>query len=647
MTIKDSFNITQALGNQAYAYKCWYNYNYENNTMGIPSSDMGKIVTQYKGCLENWKTVATDDENKYEISDDDFNSAVDKGFDDTANKTGYEGNGKTGMVLRGATDVALGVAGVLGNTVLKSTATSLGKGAVHGVVNAFGGSTGHFDKVVGEKGGAWIITAPLALATGIRYQNSKPNKAQVEAARQLRDELLPEAQVRATEAQADMETADSELIDLTDEADMVNSDANDEIEENKSEFDLYKESFDALIKKVESGETLTEEEKELLKELVPLMQQLGEDISQLNDDTIEYIQELYEDMADYQEYYDAAAETIAAVQGITDYAESFDQIAQTMMYVEAGAQTLNAATGTQAAIDAAKVATKPFMWWAWAFVGMGAAGAAMSGLGAMEQMKWASETGAEIDLRVATQDLNAATNDVYDERVADYEGYMETVEDLEIEIPDDIEAPEETPEIPEGEEGEGDDKTGGVNPAGAPANGAGNPGNSGGVKPTDDIGRSDDYSAVMGYGADYSHIINGDMPFEQGTVLVNNKNKVVMSQSYAAAITAATGDVSGKRFSTDKVPTIIANLLPDPFDEDMIRKVMKGKKLDEEYSAKLINSLSGKQTGSTTVNNSNKATQLAKNVIDFYSAIFKGAANRGWTTGTAGDMDNLKKVKVG
>ena len=36
MAIQGSYNLDNALTSQSYAYKCWYNYNYGNNTMEIP-----------------------------------------------------------------------------------------------------------------------------------------------------------------------------------------------------------------------------------------------------------------------------------------------------------------------------------------------------------------------------------------------------------------------------------------------------------------------------------------------------------------------------------------------------------------------------------------------------------------------------------
>lgn len=212
-------------------------------------------------------------------------------------------------------------------------------------------------------------------------------------------------------------------------------------------------SYEELMAKVESGETLTEDEKALLQELIPVMQELGVSMEEMTEETTDVVGEIYDEMDTYQDGYDNAAETIGEIQGLTDYAESFDDATRTMCYVEGTAQSLNAVSGSKAALQAGKFAASGGLLtsWAWGFAAMGAAGAAMSGVGASQQFSWAGEVGTEIGMREATQDLNTATNDIYDESIADYEGYMSNVEDLELEIPDDMEAPEEVPEIPEGD----------------------------------------------------------------------------------------------------------------------------------------------------------------------------------------------------
>lgn len=497
MAIQDSFSLSNAVNSQSYAYKCWYNYNYGNNTMGISAKDMGEITQTWNSQLSNWRATALDDENAYEIEDDDFSTAKMNGKNQAKEATGFDGN-TTGSKVRAGVDLASGVAGALANTVGSKVASSLAttvanKVATTGIKNvvkqgaqAIGAqaaskagakATANFVQKAAEKaatkaaekaGGAaageaaekaaeqsatkvtnagknvgWIITAPLALATGTAYQAKKPNKDEKEACDALQDEMN-NATSALGDAQSEMSDMRDEIETLSDDAQMANEDANGEIEDKKSEYDFYKASYDALMEKVNSGEQLTDDEKELLKELVPIMQQLGVDITDTQEETTDTVGEIYEEMGTYQEGYDNAAETVAEVQGLTDYAESFDDATRTMCYVEGAAQTLNTASGGKAALQAGKFAASGgiFTAWAWGFAAMGAAGAAMSGVGAAQQFQWAGDVGTEIGMRKDTQDLNAATNDIYAESIDVYDGQMGVVNDLEIEMPDDLADPE-------------------------------------------------------------------------------------------------------------------------------------------------------------------------------------------------------------
>lgn len=476
MAIQDSFNLSQATSSQSYAYKCWYNYNYGGNTMNISSKDMSNITATWSGQLKNWKATATKDENKYEITDDDFTSAKAAGKNNAKEKTGFNGK-KGGMIARGVVDGVAGVAGAIGTTVGKKVASNLaGKivGKVVGVEAAKTAATeaakkaatkatekaltkGASEAVAKEAGKkaaeksasastniGFVIAAPLALATGVAYIAKKPNKDEKEACDELQNEMM-NAQAALAENQENMAEMDEELVELSEEAQIYNEDANEDIEEKKSEFDLYKTSYDALKAKADSGEALSEDEKALFTELVPLMQELGTGIEETSEDTTDTVSEIYDEMDTYQEGFDTAAETIGEVEGLTDYAEGFDEATRVMCYVEAGLQGLNAASGTQAAVQASAHAAAGglFGLWALPFAAMGASGAAMSGVGVIQQIKWAGEVGTEIGMRKDTQSLNAEVSDVYDERIDNYEGYIENVEDLELEIPDDIETPEE------------------------------------------------------------------------------------------------------------------------------------------------------------------------------------------------------------
>ncbi len=453
----ESFDLSRALGSQSYAFKCWENYYYGNNTMGIDAKSMGEIKQTYKSELANWQANALNDENAYEIPDDDFSKSYEDGKNTAKEDTGFDGK-KGGMIARGTGDAAWAA----GTGIVASGALN---GVTDGVAQGMGRAIGKgWSKVIGQKTankgaskamakgvtnknvkGSWIIAAPLSMATGIAYVAKKPNKDEKEACDKLQDTMAT-SQAATAAAQEDMAAAGEEVMALSDEAAEYNEEANNQIEEQKTEYDMYMRTYTALKEKAESGEALTEEEKALYTEIVGLLTESGELMVETQDETSDTVSTIYDDMGGYQERYDYAAETVAEVQGVTDYAESFDTTTRTMCYVEGAAQSLNVISGAKAAFQAGQFALSGglFTAWAWAFAAMAAAGGVMSGIGAAEQFKWAGEVGTEIEARKVTQDLNAATNDVYETEVDNYGGWMSNVEDLELQMPDEMEVPEDT-----------------------------------------------------------------------------------------------------------------------------------------------------------------------------------------------------------
>lgn len=306
-------------------------------------------------------------------------------------------------------------------------------------------------KSVGESIGC-IIGCTMALATGIAYVAKQPNKQEKEACDQLQGQMLGAQEVLG-ETQNEMAYMQDELVNLTDEANQANEDANSQIEEKKTEYDAYKATYEALKAKVDSGKGLTPAEKDLYKEIVALMTEAGIEIEETQEGTTDNVQSIYSDMETYQEGYDYAAETLGEIQGLTDYAAGIDTTAQVMCYVEAGAQAINVGGAAKSVWEATALATSG-SWafgataWAWAFVAMGVAGGAMSTAGAAQQLSWAGEIGTEKQMREATQSLNAETTEIYTAELDIYDGLMGDVEDLELDMPNEIAAPENT-EIPE------------------------------------------------------------------------------------------------------------------------------------------------------------------------------------------------------
>lgn len=430
------------LNSEAACRKAYLNYHCQGNTMGLSNEDMGQITQVWKDKLSSWQASASSDENQYEFDDSEFENSKAKGKQAGKDATGY--NGKQGGDYAAAVGHTAAAAGGVVAAAAANVGSSLGiKVGAEGAAKILGKKGAEkAGEGAAKKAGAKVsayIAAGIAIATAAAYHIKKPNKVSKEACDKLQDQMAG-AQSAALEAQDEMEAMGEELMAMSDEANDANEEANEYIEEQKAEYDLYMESYTALKEKAESGEPLTDSEKKLYEELITSMTETGEIITETTEETSDNVNDIYDDMGSYQDGYDYAAETVGEIEGLTDYAESFDKSTKTLCNVEGVAQTLNAASGLAAGV---RLFAGP--WWNWIIGAASMAAAGVSGLAAKEQFQWAGEVGTEIDMRKDTQDLNAATNDMYAQEVDNYDGWMSGVEDLEIEIPDDVEPPEDTP----------------------------------------------------------------------------------------------------------------------------------------------------------------------------------------------------------
>ena len=443
------------------AIKLYNNPNTSNETKR-------EILSQYPDVVK----YVGKDTTKYEISDEDFDFAKEQGAQRAKDATGHDGSTHStistiGSAVGGAAVAAAGISTTLGSQfagkAVEGALDAVGKNAGQNAATWVSGQNGSLaGKKLNQKVGD-IATVVLAAAVEAKYLIEKPNKDQIAAANELAATELPDGQAALAETQDVMAEAEEEFTELSEEAEEVNEDANDKIDEDKTKFDFYRAQYNALKEKAESGEKLTKEEKALMQKLAPLMEDLSGCINDTQEETSETVSDLSDDMAEYQDTFDESAEVMADVEGVTDFAAGFDENTKTMCYVEGGTQVVNAAMSGYSAYQAAAFAAGggPFTSWAWAFAAMGTAGTIMSGAGAAEQFKWASEVGNEIDIREQTQELNSQTTDVYDEKLDTYTGQVEMIEDMELEVPEDLEVPEE-PAAMTG----GDDGLGTVNPLG-------------------------------------------------------------------------------------------------------------------------------------------------------------------------------------
>ncbi len=155
------------------------------------------------------------------------------------------------------------------------------------------------------------------------------------------------------------------------------------------------------------------------------------------------------------------------------------------------------------------------------------------------------------------------------------------------------------------------------------------------------------YNYLMGYGSNYTSIFNGDkyaLKTDNSMILADYKGQVVLSDSYAKAITSVLGDSvmnskgQGSTFSKDKIADILAALCPG-FDAQSFQDVIDKKGLQSSYGTNPVNTLTGESTGTQKeVNNSSTLTEKVQALVDFYYPIFASAATNGWTTEYNKDM---------
>lgn len=153
------------------------------------------------------------------------------------------------------------------------------------------------------------------------------------------------------------------------------------------------------------------------------------------------------------------------------------------------------------------------------------------------------------------------------------------------------------------------------------------------------------YSYLMGYGNNISAIIGGTQPLksQNSMILTDFKGQVVMSKAYANAITSVLGTSAmdsqgrGGTFSIDKIPAILAKLLPG-YNEENFKTVINNDEVNSSYTADTKNTMSGNTTGKTEHDNSKARTEDYQKLIDFYYPIFQAAAANGWTTEYNNDM---------
>ena len=474
------------------AMRIYEDYHCRGNSMHTSVETMAEIVYLYKDQLSAWQeNISEHDETYYDFDDDEFINYKKEGKEKAKENTGYDDNAwdKTKQYGGAAADVAKSVGNVVAKEALKETggkvvekvAVNAAEKAADKAIAKFTekAASGASEKVVqnaatkagekaatscaaktaGEKGveeaagsAAFIIGCTLGAATAALYWAKRTNKDQVDASAEVAN-VMNDGMAELSSTQTEMQNMSEELTAAAEEAEQINEEANQQILELKTAFDDSRQARKDIQTKAESGK-ITADDKRRYEEYSSDMEDAGDEITNVTDDASTVVGNIQSDMSTYQEGFDAAAETMGTINGVTDYAAGFDSSTEVLCYVEMGAQTLNVTTTGYATYQAAAFAASG-SWafgataWAWAFVALGAAGSIGSLAAAAEQYKWAKDVHNEIDVRKSTEELNTNTLDVYNVEIDNYDSALDDVSSLELNLPEDLTIDDTTLNVPE------------------------------------------------------------------------------------------------------------------------------------------------------------------------------------------------------
>lgn len=426
--------------------RAYLNYHCYGNTMNISPSDMGAILARWGDKVESWeKSATTNDQVDYEFDNSDFEKYKKDSFQNAETKydngvnIGVEHARGTSEVLWSGTSLALGTS--LTKNVVDNAKDKATEAANETLTKKT--KTGKFFEKINNKTEkhdfSWgVIAACLMVgATGLAYHLKKPNEDEMDAVKELNEEMGV-AQSELMTQQEEMAKTQEEITKLVCEADLANEETNAFVAEQEATQQLKLSTINSIKTKQESGAKLTASERSLYKESVTLLTESNTAQANAATEAQDEVAGIYSDIETKQGVYDSTAQTIGEKQGLTDYAESIDVATAHSCGMEATAQGLNVISATKSATKAFKLAACS----GWFGIAYGVAGAAAvlggvrSAFGVIEQGKGLVDATKEISNRKNTQDLNSSTLEIYTQEIDAFAGSLGYIEDLDYEIPE-------------------------------------------------------------------------------------------------------------------------------------------------------------------------------------------------------------------
>lgn len=431
-------SVSLNLNNEVECRKAYINYYVHGNTGGYSASDMGKIASKYSQSeINKWLegiTTLSQDTTEYQMTDDEKSDSQKAGAKAMNEATGYDGD-NFGLNAR-----AIGDGVVAGVTTAGAACTTF---------------TGGLKKTAKAGcGSRWItrIACATASATGIAYAAKKPNSEQVKACGEATNQIGA-IQGSMNDTQADIEEATSKADELAEEGSALQEEANENIEKEKTDYDFYTNSYITLKEKIDGGEKLTEDEQKMYEECIKYMTETGQNIADIQNESSETMNDINIDIEDLTDSYTSSQESIEEYSGALDAVSKFDETTKNACYAEYISQNVNMISGGASALEMGAIAASEYASGNLGFaiadtvLALGATtGAVISGIGANEQHNFAGEAGKTIEIRKQTQTMNEELSNFHTENLELYTANVDLVQNATIEIPDDIEPPEDNAE---------------------------------------------------------------------------------------------------------------------------------------------------------------------------------------------------------
>ena len=416
MTIH-SVDMTKALNNEAYAAQVI-------RSGKCSASERGQLAAQWgSDKIAKWESV---DSTKYEITDDVKADARSKGAKkaEDAARTDKDGNVSDFDGKSDGTESAVG-------------ATANVAGAAGGVLASIASVSGFLTK--NKSATLAAISGGVLLASAIMLKSLNPNQEQADACDNLQ-ETMNESQADLEFQQDILSDTTNQITEKTDDLTKASEDANKATETKQKDYEKLQARYQELVDKATAassgGEPLTEADKAELQQLGATLGQAYEDLTSIKVEGDENIETAKEEVGEAQEIYDDAAVKMEEVQEITEYQAEFDEatVDNADMVKKTSEIGVLGAAGTVLAgvLGWGKSIFHPDFWAAPVAVAEGVASGVLFGGIIKDQGDYGSRAQAGVDTRHATEDINTATNDVYEEELDNYAGNIDLMDEIEL-----------------------------------------------------------------------------------------------------------------------------------------------------------------------------------------------------------------------